>query len=38
MADVIQDSLAGSAIGCLGSEGLVMQRRLQQFLAGRMDT
>ena len=38
MADVIQDSLAGSAIGCLGSDGLLMQRRLQQFLAGRMDT
>jgi hypothetical protein len=38
MADVIQGSLAGSAIGCLGSDGLLMQRRLQQFLAGRMDT
>jgi DNA-binding transcriptional MerR regulator len=38
MADVIQEGLAGSAIGCLGSDGLLMQRRLQQFLAGRMDT
>lgn len=38
MADMAHDSLQGSVIGCLGSDGLLMQRRLQQFLAGRLDT
>ncbi|SEQ47177.1 DNA-binding transcriptional regulator, MerR family [Pseudomonas sp. NFACC02] len=38
ISDAIQESLAGTAIGCLGSDGLLMQRRLQRFLAGRMDT
>ncbi|MGH8418259.1 MAG: MerR family transcriptional regulator [Pseudomonas sp.] len=37
-ADMAQDSLQGSVIGCLGSDGATMQRRLQQFLAGRLDT
>lgn len=37
-ADMAQDSLQGSVIGCLGSDAVVMQRRLQQFLAGRLDT
>jgi DNA-binding transcriptional MerR regulator len=37
-ADMAQASLQGSVIGCLGSDGKVMQRRLQQFLAGRLDT
>ncbi|MFJ3486454.1 MerR family transcriptional regulator [Pseudomonas sp. NPDC090202] len=37
-ADLAQDSLAGSPIACLGGQGLVMQRRLQQFLAGSLDT
>lgn len=35
---LIEDSLAGSPIACLGSEGPSMRRRLQQFLAGRLDT
>ncbi|MGY2274758.1 MULTISPECIES: MerR family transcriptional regulator [Pseudomonas] len=37
-ADLAQDSLAGSSIGCLGNEGRLMQRRLQQFLGGGLDT
>ncbi|OIN49790.1 MerR family transcriptional regulator [Pseudomonas costantinii] len=37
-SDLAQDDLAGSAIGCLGNEGPLMQRRLQQFLSGRLDT
>ncbi|WP_296179405.1 MerR family transcriptional regulator [Pseudomonas sp. UBA1879] len=37
-ADMAQDSLRGSVIGCLGSDGGVMRRRLQQFLAGHLDS
>jgi len=37
-SDLAQDDLAGSSIGCLGSEGRLMQRRLQQFLSGSLDT
>ncbi len=37
-ADMAADSLAGSPIGCLGNEGRLMQRRLQQFLSGSLDT
>lgn len=37
-ADLAAEALTGSAIGCLGSEAAIMQRRLQQFLAGHMDT
>lgn len=37
-ADIARDSLQGSAVGCLGSDANLMQKRLQQFLAGRMDT
>lgn len=37
-ADIAQESLQGSVIGCLGSDGVLMQRRLQHFLAGRLDT
>ncbi|WP_448649655.1 MerR family transcriptional regulator [Pseudomonas fluorescens] len=37
-SDMVQDELAGSSIGCLGSEGRLMQRRLQQFLSGQLDT
>jgi DNA-binding transcriptional MerR regulator len=37
-ADLAADALAGSPVGCLGSEGASMQRRLQQFLAGHLDT
>jgi len=38
VADLAQDSLNGSPIACLGSDGRCMQRRLQQFLAGHLDT
>lgn len=38
VADLAQDALEGSAIACLGSEGRSMQRRLQQFLAGHLDS
>ncbi|WP_150805897.1 MerR family transcriptional regulator [Pseudomonas fluorescens] len=38
VADLAQESLAGSSIGCLGSDGLLMQQRLQRFLAGTLDT
>ena len=37
-SDLAEKDLAGSAIGCLGSEGRLMQRRLQQFLSGQLDT
>ncbi|WAH57907.1 MerR family transcriptional regulator [Pseudomonas silvicola] len=37
-SDLIQDAVAGSEIACLGSEGRLMQRRLQQYLAGHLDT
>lgn len=37
-ADLAQESLAGSSIGCLGNEGVVMRQRLKQFLAGDLDT
>ena len=37
-ADLAQESLAGSSIGCLGNEGEVMSQRLKQFLAGTLDT
>ncbi|MBD9484959.1 MerR family transcriptional regulator [Pseudomonas sp. PDM14] len=38
VAELIEDQLDGSPIARLGSEGRLMQRRLQQFLAGRLDT
>ncbi|TIH07139.1 MerR family transcriptional regulator [Pseudomonas leptonychotis] len=37
-ADLAEESLRGSPIACLGNEGRLMQRRLQQFLAGHLDT
>jgi DNA-binding transcriptional MerR regulator len=37
-SDLAQDSLAGTSIGCLGNEGLLMRQRLKQFLAGNLDT
>ncbi|MEA9978044.1 MULTISPECIES: MerR family transcriptional regulator [unclassified Pseudomonas] len=37
-SDLAQDILAGSPIACLGSDGRVMQRRLQQFLKGHLDS
>lgn len=37
-SDLAEHDLAGSSVGCLGSEGRLMQRRLQQFLRGSLDT
>ncbi|AZV25345.1 helix-turn-helix-type transcriptional regulator [Pseudomonas syringae] len=37
-ADLAQDSLAGSPVGCLGNEGATMRQRMNQFLAGTLDT
>ena len=37
-AELAEEGLSGSPIACLGSEGRLMQRRLQQFLAGHLDT
>ena len=37
-SDLAQESLAGSAVDCLGSEAMVMRQRLKQFLAGNLDT
>ncbi|WP_367083144.1 MerR family transcriptional regulator [Pseudomonas sp. HOU2] len=37
-ADLAQDNLAGSSIGCLGNEGATMRQRMTQFLAGTLDT
>lgn len=37
-SDLAEQALAGSPIGCLGNEGRLMQRRLQQFLDGTLDT
>lgn len=37
-ADLAQDLLIGSQVACLGSEGQLMRRRLQQYLAGHLDT
>ncbi|WP_439886085.1 MerR family transcriptional regulator [Pseudomonas sp. MBLB4123] len=37
-ADLAEENLRGSPVACLGNEGRLMQRRLQQFLAGHLDT
>ncbi|MFW9081600.1 MerR family transcriptional regulator [Pseudomonas sp. P2757] len=37
-ADLAQENLAGSSIGCLGNEGASMRQRMTQFLAGTLDT
>lgn len=37
-SDMAQEYLEGSSIGCLGNEGRLMQRRLQQFLNATLDT
>ena len=37
-SDLAQESLAGSSIGCLGNEGVLMRQRLKQFLVGNLDT
>lgn len=36
-SDLAQEQLTGSSIGCLGNEGRLMQRRLQQYLNGSLD-
>ncbi len=38
VCELVEDELSGSPIACLGNEGLLMQQRLQQFLAGHLDT
>lgn len=38
VAELAQDSLAGSPVACLGAQGSVMRQRLRQFLAGQLDT
>jgi DNA-binding transcriptional MerR regulator len=38
VADMAQESLEGSPVACLGSDAVVMRRRLQQFLADRLDS
>ncbi len=37
-SDLARESLEGSAVACLGSDGRSMQRGLQLFLQGRLDT
>ena len=37
-ADLAEETLAGSSIGCLGNEGATMRQRLTQYLAGKLDT
>ncbi|MBV6288362.1 MerR family transcriptional regulator [Pseudomonas aegrilactucae] len=37
-AELAQDGLMGSQVACLGSEARLMRRRLQQYLAGHLDT
>ncbi|MNY75481.1 hypothetical protein D3C86_2147670 [compost metagenome] len=38
VAELAEESLQGTPIACLGSEGRQMPRRLRQFLAGHLDT
>ncbi|BBP74941.1 transcriptional regulator [Pseudomonas sp. Ost2] len=38
VADLLQDSLEGTSIGCLGHDGQRMRQRVQQLLAGKLDT
>lgn len=37
-AEFSEEGLRGSPIACLGNSGKLMQRRLMQFLSGRLDT
>jgi DNA-binding transcriptional MerR regulator len=37
-SDLAQESLAGSSVGCLGNEGVLMRHRLKQFLAGKLES
>jgi len=38
VSESAQDSLAGSPVACLGAQSELMRRRLQQYLAGQLDT
>ncbi|HYQ39518.1 MAG TPA: MerR family transcriptional regulator [Pseudomonas sp.] len=38
VAELAEEALQGTPVACLGSEGRLMPRRLQQFLAGHLDT
>lgn len=38
MSEMAQDALVDTAIPCLGSDGRLMQRRLQQYLEGHLDS
>lgn len=38
LSEIMQDSLRSTEIACLGSDGRLMQRRLQQYLAGHLDS
>jgi DNA-binding transcriptional MerR regulator len=37
-SELAQEQLENTLVGCLGNEGRLMQRRLQQFLRGNLDT
>jgi MerR family transcriptional regulator, light-induced transcriptional regulator len=37
-AELAQESLQASAVGCLGNDGRLMPQRLRQFLDGKLDT
>ncbi|TWD49228.1 MerR family transcriptional regulator [Pseudomonas sp. SJZ131] len=37
-SDLAQESLAGSSVGCLGNEGVLMRHRLKQFMAGKLES
>ncbi|OLF55938.1 MerR family transcriptional regulator [Pseudomonas chlororaphis] len=38
VAELAQDSLNASPVGCLGNDGRLMMQRLRQFLSGTLDT
>ncbi len=38
VAELAEESLQGTPVACLGSDGRLMPRRLRQFLAGHLDT
>jgi len=38
VSELLQERLEGSSIGCLGSDGQLMRRRLRQLLAARLDS
>ena len=37
-SDLAEPNLTGSPVGCLGNDARLMQRRLQQYLSGQLDT